>query len=140
MPRMAAYRVFLSHGSQDRRLVQELVLPAIVDAGAEVFLDDQCIQYGDDFRRIILRELRRCEEAVVVLTASSMARPWVCAEIGGTLLRRQRVVPMTYGVTETVLASAGVLSLVGSINMLKIGPASLARFTEQLRARVADHV
>ncbi len=136
---MAAYRVFLSHGSQDLRLVRKYVLPAIVAAGAEAFLDDECIDYGDDFRRRLLRELRRCEEAVVVLTASSMSRPWVCAEIGGTLLRRRRVVPMTYGVSEAVLAGAGVLSLIGSNHMLKIRPESLARFSEQLRMRVADH-
>lgn len=133
---MAKYRVFLSHGSADIDLVTAQLLPAIEHAGAEAFLDERQIAYGDDFRRIILAELQRCNEIVVLLTASSMARPWVCAEIGGSLLARKRIVPVTYGVTEAAMAGAGVLSLFGSTNMMKLDDKQLLKFREQLRRRV----
>lgn len=134
---MAKYRVFLSHGSGDIELVTARLLPAIERAGAEVFLDERQIAYGDDFRRIILAELKRCNEVVVLLTASSMARPWVCAEIGGSMvLPRKRIVPVTYGVTEAAMAGAGVLSLFGSTNMMKLDDQQLERFGQQLRRRV----
>jgi len=68
---MANYRVSLSHGSQDKHLVTTHILPAVKQAGAQAFLDEQSIAYGDDFRKIILAELRRCDEIIVVLTASS---------------------------------------------------------------------
>jgi len=136
---MAKYKVFLSHGSQDTHLVTTRVLPAIRAAGADTFLDEYRIAYGDDFRAIILRELEACNEIVVVLTATSMSRPWVCAEIGGSLVKCKFIVPMTHGVTEAAMAGAGVLSLVGTTNLLKLGARTLERFEAQLRLRVRNH-
>lgn len=37
---MANYRVFLSHGSQDKHLVTTLILLAVKQAGAQAFLDE----------------------------------------------------------------------------------------------------
>ena len=133
---MADYRVFFSHGGDDTYIVTDWLKPKLDSTGAKVFVDAGEIQYGDDFRQVILDELARCDELVVLLTESSLRRPWVTAEISAMLVRGKRIVAVRYGPRELELQQLGVLSLLGTNKLLKLSEFDIGIYTEQLRARV----
>lgn len=134
---MRAYRLFFSHGGDDTYVVEHFLKPKVESSGAKVFLDAGQIQYGDDFRQMILEELSQCEELLVLFTRSSLRRPWVLAEIGATLIRSKRIVAITYGPTEAELQELGVFSLLGTKRLLKIE--DFDNYVNQLYARVKAH-
>lgn len=134
---MQPYRLFFSHGGDDTYVVEHFLKPKVESSGAKVFLDAGQIQYGDDFRQMILEELTQCEELLVLFTRSSLRRPWVLAEVGATLIRSKRIVAMTYGPTEAELQDLGVLSLLGTKSLLKLE--DFDNYINQLHARVKAH-
>src|SRR4051794_34265321 len=105
------YRVFFSHGGEDAFVAKTYLKRTIEESGALVFVDAGEIRYGDDFRKIVLEELERCDELVVLLTPTSIGRAWVFAEIGAALIRGVRVVVLQYGVNERQLWETGILSI-----------------------------
>ena len=117
---MRPYRLFFSHGGDDKYIVKKLLVPLAAGSGATVFLDNGEISYGDDFRLRLLEELKRCEELLVLFTRSALIRPWVLAEVGATLIRTKRIVCITYGPTERELQELGILSLIGPTSLLAI--------------------
>jgi hypothetical protein len=134
---MRPYRLFFSHGGDDAYVVEHFLKPKVESSGAKVFLDAGQIQYGDDFRQMILAELAQCEELLVLFTRSSLRRPWVLAEVGATLIRSKRIVAITYGPTEAELQELGVLSLLGTNSLLRLE--DFDSYVNQLHARVKAH-
>jgi TIR domain len=134
---MRPYRLFFSHGGDDTYVVEQFLKPKVESSGAKVFLDAGQIQYGDDFRQMILLELAHCEELLVLLTRSSLRPPWVLAEVGATLIRSKRIVAITYGPTENKLQELGVLSLLGTKGLLRLE--DFDSYVNQLHARVKAH-
>ena len=130
------HRVFFTHGGEDAYVVEHFLKPKVERTGATVFVDIAQIDYGDNFRELILGELSQCSELLVLLTPSSLRRPWVFAEIGACLARGIRIVAVTYGVTEEDLQRLGILSLLGPNNLLKID--SFDSYVLQLDRRVAE--
>jgi TIR domain len=134
---MNPYRIFFSHGGDDTFIVKEFLKPKVESSGASVFLDAGRIEYGDDFRETILKELSRCDELLVLLTPSSLRRPWVIAEVGATLVRAKRVVAIRYGPSESELQEIGVLSLLGTQSLLRME--DFDEYVRQLTRRVAEN-
>ena len=128
------YRVFFSHGGEDTYIVNHFLGPKVRTSGAEVFVDEGVINYGDDFRSTVFDELRQCDELLILLTQSSIRRPWVFAELGASILRGVRVVTIRYGVSEEELRALGVMSILGTQKLLVIDDTD--RYVEQLRQRV----
>jgi hypothetical protein len=134
---MAPYRIFFSHGGEDTYIVKQFLRPKVEASGATVFLDAGRIEYGEDFRKTIFAELFGCDELLVLLTPSSLKRPWVIAEIGAVLVRDKRVVAIRYGPSEGELQALGILSLLGPISLLRME--DFDKYVEQLTRRVAEH-
>lgn len=130
------YRIFFSHGGEDTYIVEHFLAPKVRSLGAAVFLDAGKIEYGDDFRRMILDELAQCDELLVLFTKSSLQRPWVLAEVGATLIRDKRIVPIRYGPSEADLQSLGVLSLLGNCSFLNLE--DFDTYLDQLKTRVEE--
>lgn len=130
------YRVFFSHGGEDTYIVNDFFCPKVRASGAEVFVDEGEVSYGDDFRDIVFRQLEICDELLVLLTPSSVQRPWVFAELGAAILRGIHVVAIRYGVSEEELRRLGVLSILGTKKLLV--PAECDKYVEQLQNRVQD--
>lgn len=128
------YRLFFSHGSEDTYMVENFLKPKVEASGAKVFLDAGKIEYGDDFREIILSELAICDELLVLFTKSSLKRPWVIAEVGATLIRNKRIVAVRYGPSESELQELGLLSLLGTKSLLKLDDFDM--YIKQLTTRV----
>lgn len=133
---MTPYRIFFSHGGDDTFIVKEFLRPKVESSGASVFLDAGRIEYGDDFREVIFQELSLCDELLVLLTPSSLGRPWVIAEIGAILVRSKRVVAIRYGPSENELQSLGVMSLLGTKSLLRME--DFDEYVKQLTRRVAE--
>jgi hypothetical protein len=131
-----AYRVFISYGSADGVLVNELLVPKLKEAGATVFLDFN-VEHGDDFHDQIFTELARCHELCVLLTPTSVLRPWVFAEIGAATLRKLWIVALVYGVSETKLQSKGITSLLGTHRPVTLD--HMPRYVLELKRRIARH-
>jgi hypothetical protein len=134
---MPSYRLFFSHGGDDTFIVREFLRPKVESSGATVFLDAGRLAYGDDFRETILRELSLADEILVLLTPSSIRRPWVFAEIGAMLVRGKRVVAVRYGPSEAELQELGVLPLLGTKTLLRME--DLDEYVLQLTQRVSKN-
>ena len=132
----SSYRIFFSHGGEDKYVVEHFLKPKIESSGAAVFLDAGEIEYGDDFRELILGELRKCDELLVLLTKSSLQRPWVLAEVGATLIRDKRIIAVRYGPSESELQELGVLSLLGTKSLLQLE--DFDEYVTQLMSRVEE--
>jgi TIR domain-containing protein len=132
------YRIFLSHSGEDNYIVEKVIKPGVLASGAHVFVDIVEIKYGDDFHDRILRELAACDELLVLCTRSALKRPWIFAEIGATLVRGKRVVPVVYGPTDAELQELGILSLLGASNLLKLD--DFDEYIAQLTIRVREHL
>lgn len=133
---MKPYKVFISHGGDDTFIVNKYLKPDVEGSGAEVFLDAGKIKYGDDFREKILSELSACDELMVLFTPSSILRPWVIAEVGATIIRDKRIVPIRYGPTELELQELGIMSLLGTTSMLEMD--DFDSYVKQLTERVRE--
>ncbi len=131
-----AYRVFLSHGGADSFIVKHIE-PKLVETGATVFVDRGQIKYGDDFRRMIFQELNSCQELLLLITPTSVSRPWIFAELGVAISRSVRVIAVLYGVPEHELQSKGVLSLLGTSHYVELN--DIDQYYSELRARINGH-
>ncbi len=129
-----SYQVFLSHGAGDKYIVEQLLAPKLEKAGVDVFVDRIEIKYGDDFRETIFDELNRSDELLMLLTPTSILRPWVFAELGAAITKEIRVVALVYGVLETELQSMGILSILGTNHFLVID--DFDQYLEQLEERI----
>ncbi|WP_428031408.1 toll/interleukin-1 receptor domain-containing protein [Ancylobacter sp.] len=77
--------VYLAHATEDK----ELVLPiaqGLMKRGIRVWYDDWEIGYGDSLRRKMEQGLGECTHFVVLLTPTSIEKPWVQEEVDAGLV------------------------------------------------------
>lgn len=110
--------------------------PRMSEAGASVFLDLVDVKYGDNFRAQILDQLATANELCVLLTRTSILRPWVFAELGVAVSRGIHIVAVVYGVLESELQANGVLSILGTNSYLEMDDFDI--YVKQLEARVKE--
>jgi len=92
------YQVFISHATADKWLAK-ILCEKIESIGAKTFRDDRDIKGGDIISDEIFAEIKRSKEFVVLLTPTSVTRPWVLLEVGAACLCRWlRIVPIIYHV------------------------------------------
>ena len=77
----SAYRVFISHASEDTWVARQLAVH-IEKAGGRSFLDAVDIERGDDFEDRILAALEECDELLVLFTKPAVKSRYVWLEIG----------------------------------------------------------
>lgn len=83
----AAPNVFLCHATEDKPFVTRLATDLKAN-GIEVFFDQWSIQPGDSIRQRIDQGVIVCTHFVVVLTESSIDKPWVNLEMDAGLVRK----------------------------------------------------
>jgi hypothetical protein len=96
----------VSHGSHDIWIARQMAR-CIGECGAEPFLDANDIQTGDEFKRVILAELRRADELVVLFTPFSRNSVWLWSEIAVTAFLEKRVIGIFYGMALNDLRENG---------------------------------
>jgi hypothetical protein len=93
---MTPYRVFVSHGSDDRWIASQIA-NRLRDLGADTFLDETSIPKGANFKQIIHKEIALSNEVVALFTPWSAKRSWVWIEMGAAWGQDKPVVAVFYG-------------------------------------------
>lgn len=82
-------RVFISHGSEDKAAHAAPLARALLARGVDVWLDEWEIGPGDSLvQKIFEHGLAGAQGMVVVLSETSVAKPWVRAELDVAVVRR----------------------------------------------------
>lgn len=77
--------VYLAHASEDKAMVKPLA-EGLMQRGIDVWYDNWEIGYGDSLRRKMEEGLGDCTHFVVLLTETSIKKPWVNEEIDAGLM------------------------------------------------------
>jgi len=108
-------RAFLSYGSEDRDLAK-MVADGLQANGVETWWAEWEIRSGDSIRRKIDAGLNDCTHFIVLLTPTSITRPWVNEEIDAGFMRKvgakSRFIPLRHGLAVDMLPPlmSGILS------------------------------
>ena len=101
-----SYDVFVSHASEDKDVVRELVL-ALQNHGLSVWFDEISMQIGDSLRRSIDQGLARSRFGIVVLSPSFIKKPWTNYEFDGIVTNsisgKQKMLPIWHQISKDQL-------------------------------------
>lgn len=92
------FKVFISHSSADKPFVRQLTTD-LARFGIDSWLDENEIRIGDSIRRSIEAGLGDSDYFLLVISNSSILRPWVAVEIDTALslefsLKRRFILPL----------------------------------------------
>ncbi|HEV2706256.1 MAG TPA: toll/interleukin-1 receptor domain-containing protein [Pyrinomonadaceae bacterium] len=128
------YQIFISHSGLDTWVAKQIEAHAR-NAGASTFLDDSDIDVGDDFEAIILKELQKSEELLVLFTPWSLKRPYVWMEIGAAWGLQKRIIFVLHGTKpEDLSAEGSIPALVKKSNLITLN--QLDRYFAELKERL----
>lgn len=108
-------RAFLSYGWEDRALAQKIA-EGLQSNGIDTWWAEWEIAAGDSIRRKIDAGLGDCTHFLVLLTPTSITRPWVNEEIDAGFVRKvnakSRFIPLRHGLEPAALPPlmSGMLS------------------------------
>jgi len=118
------YKVFISHGSEDKWVAQQIGRRIREDCGAETFLDVDDVATGDNFERRIHAEIKKSRELVALFSPWSVHRPWVWVEIGAAWAQNKRRVAVLQGMSvqrfEKILGTRAVFQDIHIIQLNEI--------------------
>lgn len=108
----------------------------LLDCGANVFLDQGCIEIGDEFENVILEELRDSQELAVLMTPWAIEHShYVWMEIGAAWGLGIRIVFILHGISfEELNQHRNMPVLVKKNNCININ--DLPTYFEQLEHRI----
>jgi TIR domain-containing protein len=89
------FDVFLSYGSQDQELANQL-FDAIEAAGGKAFLSEKSLRPGEDFAETIRNALRKSHELWLLVSPNSLRSDWVISEWGAAWALGKRIIPILY--------------------------------------------
>jgi len=100
-------KVYLAHASEDKAMVRPIA-EYLMAHGVEVWFDEWEIEPGDSLRQKMEDGLGAMTHFVVVLTETSITKPWVAKEIDVGLVQqvggKSRFVPLVVGVDASKLS------------------------------------
>ena len=82
-------KVFVSHSSADRLVIELSILPLLRSHGLEYWYSSESIPSASDWEKVIRCALTECDWFLVALSASSMRSDWVQAEVHWALDHRK---------------------------------------------------
>src|SRR5689334_13854932 len=80
-------KLFLSHASEDKETARRLA-HALHGAGIDTFFAEWEIRSGDSIRQKIDEGLGGCSHFLILLTPTSVNKPWVNAEMDAGFVRK----------------------------------------------------
>src|SRR5688572_28024278 len=89
-------RAFISYSRKDQEIARRLY-ESVSAAGFEAFLDTEETLTGERFDRVIVRELRRADVVVAVISNASAASTWCFAELSYAHALDKHVAPIQVG-------------------------------------------
>jgi hypothetical protein len=107
------YTVFISHSTADL-FIAKVMAEKIKANGGDAWLDAQNLEGGAPLKEQIVNGMKRCKEAVVLVSAKSVDSLWVTFEIGLAAGRGRRVTPILINVpynANSILADLKAIDL-----------------------------
>lgn len=99
-------KVFLSYTTADQPLAKRIA-EALMAQGIETWWDQWEIRSGDSLRQKIDQGLGDCTHFVVLLTVTSIRKPWVNAELDAAFVRKLndqcKLIPVRHGIEHSAL-------------------------------------
>lgn len=80
-------KAFLCYGWEDHRLAEKIA-KTLQGKGIETWWDEWCIRSGDSLRQKIDEGLGECTHFIVLLTPTSLTKPWVNQEMDAGLVQK----------------------------------------------------
>ena len=94
---MVLYDIFISHASEDKRVVAKPLARTLSSSGLDVWFDDQCLLIGESLLDSINHGLRNSRYGVVVLSQSFFLKDWPRYEL--EQIPTGQVLPIVHGIT-----------------------------------------
>lgn len=79
------FDIFISHASEDKEAVARPIFEACQRLGIKAFLDQDHIEWGENFTQKINIALGAARLALLVVTPTSVTKPWPLAEMNAAL-------------------------------------------------------
>jgi hypothetical protein len=128
------YKVFISYSSADSWVAKQLKRN-VEESGAATFLYETDVEYGQEFEKEMRVAAQTSKELLVLLTSSSVSRPYIWTEIGSFWYQDKLIVIALYGLTANELTSQeGTPAFVKGINLVDIN--KIEGYFQQLKGRV----
>lgn len=108
--------VFISYAHKDREFVDRLAND-LHQRGAQVFFDRSDLRPGDDWRQVILDNIRGCKVFIFVVSPISVTRPEVLWELEQARMAQKRVIPVIY---QTAKMSRELSEYIGRIQYVDL--------------------
>ena len=97
-----AHTAFISHSTKDNWMARQ-ISKAIEESGSKggtkTFLDEKDIETGDSIPDSIRKNIKDCDEFLILLTKDSVRRPWVLVELGAAWGMGKRISGIVYGIS-----------------------------------------
>lgn len=98
------YDVFISHANRDKEDFVEELYQAINKLGINIFYDKDVIDWGDNWKNVILDGTKKSEFAVIVISENFFDREWTEKELAEFLSRQNRngqklILPILHNIT-----------------------------------------
>ena len=91
-------KVFVSHSTRDRKLVQRKIVPLLKGHGLDIWFSAEDISSPQHWERAILDGLRTCDWFLLVMSPDSAQSEWVKNELNWAMESRVgRIVPVLIG-------------------------------------------
>ncbi|HAA16048.1 MAG TPA: hypothetical protein DCE41_31820 [Cytophagales bacterium] len=121
-------KVFISHSEQDD-YVAGTIREKILAIGAEVFLNNHEMEFGDLITDSVKSNLADADEVIILVSKASISSTWISYEIGQAEAHSKRVIPILHGAEKNEVHE--VLQ-----NRHRLDISELDRYLNQLRKRM----
>ncbi len=129
--------IFISHSGEDTWVARQIARE-IAARGASPFLDEAQIAIGEEFEDVLLKNLDKAHELVVLITPWALQRPYVWAELGAAWLRQIPIVVVLHGISPAEFqAQPNALVFLKKRNMISLN--DIDKYLDELSERMADH-
>jgi len=96
--------VFISHASEDKRVLVAPLAKILEKFGVEVWYDEFTLRAGDSLRESIDKGLSRSTYGILVLSPAFVAKPWTTYElnglIAGVIEGVQKIIPIWHEISK----------------------------------------
>lgn len=99
------YDAFLSHASEDKKIIADKLVKKLIGQGLKIWYDDFCIKPGDSIREKIDEGLLKSRHGLLLLSKNFFKKDWCKKELNALFLKnidniKNKIFPIWFGVNH----------------------------------------
>ena len=99
------YDAFLSHASEDKKIIADKLVKILTDQGLKIWYDDFCIKPGDSIREKIDEGLLKSRHGLLLLSKNFFKKEWCKKELNALFLKninniKNKIFPIWFRINE----------------------------------------